>query len=75
MRAAGFDGFALRLPRLEPDTLPAELMPPAELLDGSVQPGDFSTGSLALNRMVRSAASLSLEQRRALIYGGDQLVP
>jgi hypothetical protein len=75
MRSAGFESFTLRLPQLERDALPAELMPPAELLDGSVQPGDFSTGSLALNRMIRSASSLTLEQRRSLIYGGDQLVP
>jgi hypothetical protein len=74
MRAAGFEDYTLQLPAHEPESLPPELVPPAELLDPAVRPGDFSTGSLTLNRMIRSASQLSLEQRRALIYGGDQLV-
>lgn len=75
MRAAGFVGYRLELPPAEHELLPPELVPPPELLDPSVRPGDFSTGSLTLNRMIRGAPELSFEQRRALIYGGDQLVP
>lgn len=76
MREAGFEGYSLSLPPADMSIIPPELLPPADLFeDRAVRPGDFSTGSLTLNRMIRHASSLSFEQRRALIYGGDQLVP
>ena len=36
---------------------------------------DFVTGCVRLNRMHRRIAQLTDEERRALIYGGDVIVP
>jgi len=75
MRFAGFENYTLQLPTLDRRGLAPDFVPLPELLDPAVFPGDFSTGSLTLNRMIRRAPELSFELRRALIYGGDQLVP
>jgi len=57
---------------------PAPLPPPPLNLPASLPPveaADFVTGSVALNRMHRQLGRLGLEERRALIYGGDMIVP
>ena len=51
-------------------------MPPLELGDGpSAEAADFVTGSVHLNRMHRRVNELSFDEKRALIYGGDMIVP
>ena len=36
---------------------------------------DFVTGSVSLNRMQRRIEFLDFDEKRALIYGGDMIVP
>ena len=51
-------------------------MPPLELGDGpAAEAADFVTGSVHLNRMHRRVNDLSFDEKRALIYGGDMIVP
>lgn len=76
MRKAGFENYQLQLPPADKAIIPSELLVTADwMMDPTPQPGDFSTGSLSLNRMLRHMHDLTFEQRRGLIYGGDQLVP
>ena len=61
-------------------TPPAEEAPPAlpelELPSGpAAEAADFVTGSVLLNRMHRRLSELNFEEKRALIYGGDMIVP
>ena len=51
-------------------------IPPLEVSVGlPAEAPDFVTGSVSLNRMQRRIEELSFEQKRALIYGGDMIVP
>jgi la-related protein 1 len=57
--------------------VPPLAAPPLQLPAGSppANPADFVTGSVGLNRMHRQIQRLSFEERRAIIYGGDMIVP
>jgi len=53
-----------------------QAVPPLEVADGPpAEASDFTTGSVSLNRMQRRVDTLSFEQKRSLIYGGDMIVP
>ena len=55
---------------------PGGAMPPLELGDGpAAEASDFVTGSVHLNRMHRRVGELGFDEKRALIYGGDMIVP
>jgi len=52
------------------------VVPPLEVVGGPpAEASDFMSGSVSLNRMQRRIDELSFEQKRALIYGGDMIVP
>jgi hypothetical protein len=67
MRADDRPEHATPVPAAPPLLLPAGA-PPADA-------ADFVTGCVGLNRMHRQIQRLSFEERRALIYGGDLIVP
>uniref|UniRef100_A0A6T8Z5T3 Uncharacterized protein n=1 Tax=Haptolina ericina TaxID=156174 RepID=A0A6T8Z5T3_9EUKA len=51
-------------------------IPPLEVAGGTaVDAADFVTGSVSLNRMQRRIEFLDFDEKRALIYGGDMIVP
>jgi len=54
-----------------------EPLPLLEVAAGAAEeaePADFVSGSVMLNRMHRRIDTLSFEEKRALIYGGDMIV-
>lgn len=57
--------------------VPPPTAPPLQLPAGTppADAADFVTGCVALNRMNRQIQRLSFDERRALIYGGDLIVP
>jgi len=57
-----------------PDAAPAEV-DAERWRAGWAEACDFVTGSVSLNRMQRRCEALLLEEQRALIYGGDMIVP
>ena len=58
------------------DDEPGCEMPPLDLGDGpAAEASDFVTGSVHLNRMHRRVGELGFDEKRALIYGGDMIVP
>jgi len=68
---------ALGAAETQNDVDSSEQLPPLEVPPGAAtaEPADFVSGSVVLNRMHRDIDSLTFEEKRALIYGGDMLVP
>ena len=58
-------------------TIPSSFLPPLDIAAYAPHavPADFVTGCVGLNRMHRHIGHLTFEERRALIYGGDIIVP
>ena len=59
------------MPRAEVPVLPQLELPGGPAAEAA----DFVTGSVLLNRMHRRLSELNFEEKRALIYGGDMIVP
>ena len=57
----------------QPD--PRATLPPLEISGPAAEAADFVTGCVNLNRMHRGIERLDVRSKRALIYGGDLIVP
>ena len=57
--------------------VPAGGLPPLALPEGlpAAEAADFATGCVHLNRMHCAIEMLGFDEKRALIYGGDMIVP
>ena len=54
---------------------PSATLPPLEISGPAAEAADFVTGCVNLNRMHRGIERLDVRSKRALIYGGDLIVP